>query len=151
MLRASAARANPPSLYLAATARSFSNLIPQVHRIPGSLVFQGLGRHPRSLYQPCSHRTLSLGSIFSWTKPVATPTPLVVAHISRLEGEANVHPHDIAKQLELFEALAATNLKSSYELIMTRWEKMCEFVRSSRLSNYLHKISTFHRTPPHHC
>jgi ATP-dependent metalloprotease len=131
VLRASAARANPPSLFLAASARSFSNLIPQVHKIPGSLVFQG--RHPRFLNQPCSHRMLSLGSIFSWTRPVATPTPLVVAHISRLEGEANVHPHDIAKQLALFEALEETNLKSSYELIITRWEKMCEFVRSSRI------------------
>jgi ATP-dependent metalloprotease len=145
VLRASAARATPPSLFL---ARSFSNLFPQVHRIPGSLVLQG--RHPRFLYQPCSHRMLSLGSIFPWTRQ-ATPTPLVVARISRLEGEANVHPHDIAKQLELFEALMETNLESSYGVVISRWENMCKFVRSSRLSNHLHKISTFNRTLPHHC
>jgi ATP-dependent metalloprotease len=132
VLRASAARASPPSLFLAASARFFSNLFPQVHRIPGPLVFQG--RHPRFLYQPCSPRMLSLGSIFSRTRPVAAPTPLVVAHISRLEAEANVHPHDMAKQLALFEALMETNLKSSYELIITRWEKMCEFVSSSRFA-----------------
>ena len=132
MLRASAARASPPRLFLAASTRFFSNLFPQVHKIPRSLVFQG--RHPSFLYQPCSHRMLSLGSIFSRTKPVAAPTPLVVAHITRLEAEANVLPHDMAKQLALFEALLATNLKSSYELIITRWEKMCEFVSSSRFA-----------------
>ena len=132
VLRASAARASPPRLFLASSTRFFSNLFPQVHRIPGSLVFQG--RNPRFLYQPCSLRMLSLGSIFSRTRPVAAPTPLVVAHITRLEAEANVHPHDMAKQLALFEALLATNLKSSQELIITRWEKMCEFVSSSRFA-----------------
>lgn len=130
MLRASAARANPPRPFLAASARFFSNLFPQVHRIPGSLVFQG--RHHPFLSQPCSHRMLSLGSIFSRLTPVTAPTPLVVAHITQLEAEANVRPHDIAKQLAFFEALLETNLKSSYELIITRWEKMCEFVSSSR-------------------
>jgi len=70
---------------------------------------------------------ISLGSIFS-TKPEATPTPHVVALITRLEAEANVHPHDVSKQLALFEALLDTKLKSSHELVITRWEKMCEFV-----------------------
>jgi ATP-dependent metalloprotease len=94
---------------------------------------------------------LSLRSIFSRKTPIATPTPFVVAHITRLEAEANVHPHDMAKQLALFEALLATNLNSSYELIITRWEKMCEFVSSSHfLLEHLHKILTFHRTLPHH-
>ena len=123
VLRASAARANPPRLFTAASTRFFCNLIPQAHR---SSVFQGL--HNPFLYKTCTHRTLSLGSIFSRSKPVPVPTPLVVAHITRLEAEANVHPHDVAKQLTLFEALLATNLNSSYELVITRWEKMCEFV-----------------------
>lgn len=129
MLRASAARAKPPRPLLAASTRFLSNLFlpSQTRRIPGSLVFQG--QH-LSLYQPCGHRMLSLGSIFSRSKPTAAPTPLIVAHITRLEAEANVHPHDVAKQLTLFEALLATNLKSSYELVITRWEKMCEFVSS---------------------
>lgn len=128
-MRASIARANPPRPFLAASTRFSSNFFPQVHRIPGSLVFQG--RNPRFLYQPCSHRMFSLRSIFSRKPPVAAPTPFVVAQITRLEAEANVHPHDVAKQLALFEALLATNLNSSYELIITRWEKMCEFVSSS--------------------
>jgi hypothetical protein len=125
VLRASFARANPPRLFLAASTRFFSNLFPQVHRIPGPVVFQG--RHTRflNLYQPCSHRIHFLSSIFSRFRPVATPTPHVVAHITQLEAEAGVHPHDVAKQLALFEALMATN---SYELVITRWEKMCQFV-----------------------
>jgi ATP-dependent metalloprotease len=94
---------------------------------------------------------LSLGSIFSRSKPVAAPDPHVVAHITRLEAEANVHPHNVAKQLTLFEALLATNLKSSYELVITRWEKMCEFVSSDFLLEHLHKLSTFYRIPLHHC
>lgn len=79
--------------------------------------------HPTSF----TIRTLSLGSIFS-RKPVL-PSPTVVANISRLEAEANVYPHDASKQLVLFTALLDTKLKSSYELIVNRWEKMCEFVR----------------------
>ena len=70
---------------------------------------------------------ISLGSIFS-SKPEGTPTPHVVALITRLEAEANVHPHDVPKQLALFEALMDTNMKSSCELVVNRWEKMCEFV-----------------------
>ncbi|KIK57837.1 hypothetical protein GYMLUDRAFT_46049 [Collybiopsis luxurians FD-317 M1] len=77
-------------------------------------------------------RNLSLGSIFS-RKSSALPTPAVVANITRLEAEANVHPHDTSKQLVLFDALLDTKLKSSYELIISRWEKMCEFDPSSPL------------------
>lgn len=88
-------------------------------------------QRPTLFHQQCSPTTrlLSLGSIFSRPKPTAAPTPLVVAHITRLEAEANVHPHDVSKQLLLFEALSNTKLKSSYDLIITRWERMCEFVR----------------------
>jgi len=82
-----------------------------------------------TLFHQQSTRFLSLASILSRPKPTAAPTPLVVAHITRLEAEANVHPHDVSKQLILFEALSNTKLKSSYDLIITRWERMCEFVR----------------------
>ncbi|PPQ93308.1 hypothetical protein CVT25_014437 [Psilocybe cyanescens] len=82
---------------------------------------------------PCSRRSLSLGSIFSRSKTEATPTPHTVALITRLEAEANVHPHDLGKQLALLKALLDTKLKSSYELIVNRWERMCEFDASSPL------------------
>lgn len=74
-------------------------------------------------------RPLSLGSIFSRGPPTPSPTPVVVAHITRLEAEANVNPHDVQKQLALFRALVDTKLKSSHDLIINRWERMCEFVR----------------------
>jgi ATP-dependent metalloprotease len=90
--------------------------------------FVSFGHHYILASTPCSRRTLTLGSIFSRSKTEATPTPHVVALITRLEAEANVHPQDISKQLALFEALLDTKLHSSYELVVTRWERMCEFV-----------------------
>ncbi|KAF9482749.1 ATP-dependent peptidase [Pholiota conissans] len=82
---------------------------------------------------PGNFRALSLGSIFGRSKSEGTPSPHTVAHISRLEAEANVYPHDVAKQLALFEALLETKLTSSYELVVNRWERMCEFDPSSPL------------------
>ncbi|KAK0197114.1 ATP-dependent peptidase [Armillaria mellea] len=78
-------------------------------------------------------RNLTLGSIFSRFKGSPTPSPTVVAHVTKLEAEANVYPHDIVKQLALFDALLETKLKSSYELIINRWERMCEFDSTSPL------------------
>ncbi|KAF8964682.1 ATP-dependent peptidase [Flammula alnicola] len=98
---------------------------------PSTLNF--IGHHYLLAATPCSRRMLSLGSIFSRSKSETTPTPHVVALITRLEAEANVHPHDVPKQLALFEALLDTKLKSSYELVVTRWERMCEFDPSSPL------------------
>ncbi|KAF9264692.1 ATP-dependent peptidase [Marasmius fiardii PR-910] len=89
-------------------------------------------RTPRILGISHSIRQLSLGSIFSRsTSP--SPSPTVVAHITRLEAEANVYPHDVSKQLSLFEALRDTDMKSSYEVIISRWERMCEFDPTSPL------------------
>lgn len=84
---------------------------------------------PQGIVVHCQRRPLSLGSIFGRPKPAPLPTPHVVAHITRLEAEANVQPHDVAKQVALFDALVATKMKSSYELVISRWERMCEFVR----------------------
>ncbi|KAJ6502552.1 ATP-dependent peptidase [Mycena sanguinolenta] len=85
-------------------------------------------------------RHLSLGSIFSRPKPAASPSPHVVVEISKLEAEADVNRHDVAKQITLFQALVSTNLKQSYEVVISRWEKMCEFDRSSPL---LHSSEAF--------
>ncbi|KAG6897572.1 hypothetical protein C0992_000160 [Termitomyces sp. T32_za158] len=83
-----------------------------------------------------SRRDISLLSKFSRGRPSQIPSPLVIAHISRLEAEANVSPHDLSKQLALFQALADTKLTSSYELIISRWERMCEFDSSSPLLRF---------------
>ncbi|EGO18566.1 hypothetical protein SERLADRAFT_454144 [Serpula lacrymans var. lacrymans S7.9] len=82
---------------------------------------------------PSSRRPLSLSSVFPWSKPTATPSPAIVANIARLEADANSHPHDVSKQVALFQALAETNAKPGYDLVITRWERMCEFDSSSHL------------------
>ncbi|KAF9500872.1 ATP-dependent metallopeptidase Hfl [Pleurotus eryngii] len=87
-------------------------------------------KHPG---QPFSPRYLSLGSIFSRNKPSPSPSPLTVAHITSLESEANTNNHDVPKQLALFQALIQTDLRPGYELVTTRWERMCEFDSSSPL------------------
>ena len=81
-------------------------------------------------------RTISLGSIFS-SKPSPTPSPHAVAHVARMEADANTHPYDVEKQLALFQALSETNIQPGYELIINRWERMTEFVRSSGHSQML--------------
>lgn len=74
-------------------------------------------------------RTISLGSIFS-SRPSPTPPPHAVAHVARFEADANAHPYDVEKQVALFQALSDTNIQPGYELIINRWERMTEFVRS---------------------
>lgn len=76
-----------------------------------------------------SSRNISFGSIFS-SRPSPTPSPHAVAHVARVEAVANAHPYDVEKQLALFQALSETNIQPGYELIINRWERMTEFVRS---------------------
>lgn len=83
-------------------------------------------RFPDSL--PCTRRNLSLSTLFTRAEPAQTPSPAVVANVARIEADANAAPHDVPKQLALFEALIATEAKAGYDLIVTRWERMCEFV-----------------------
>ncbi|KAK7014865.1 ATP-dependent peptidase [Favolaschia claudopus] len=85
-------------------------------------------------------RHLSLGSIFSRQKASPSPSPHVVVEISKLEAEADVNRHDIQKQITLFQALVSTNFKQSYEVVISRWEKMCEFDPASPL---LHSAEAF--------
>lgn len=112
-----------------ALTRSFS-------RMPPSALYSALHRSP--IYHsparivalaPCSRRHISLKSIFSMGTPQPSTSPIVVAHISRLEGEANANPTNVDKQLELFYALIETKTQAGRDLVMARWERMCEFVR----------------------
>ncbi|KAI0302030.1 ATP-dependent peptidase [Russula brevipes] len=84
-------------------------------------------------------RTISFGSIFS-SKPSPTPSPHAVAHVARIEVDANAHPHDVEKQLGLFQALSETNIQPGFELIINRWERMAEFDPASPL---LHSDKAF--------
>ncbi|KAH9048103.1 ATP-dependent peptidase [Lactarius hengduanensis] len=87
---------------------------------------------------PC--RTISLGSIFSSKPSSPTPSPHAVAHVARIEADANAHPYDVEKQLALFQALSETNIQPGYELIINRWERMSEFDAASPL---LHSDKAF--------
>ncbi|KAF9532978.1 ATP-dependent peptidase [Crepidotus variabilis] len=130
MLRLSAARTAISKPTFLTCGRTFSILSAQALRPLSTRSF--LERRATLFPALSQRRTLSLGSIFS-SKPQGTPSPHVVALITRLEAEANVYPHEVSKQMALFEALIDTNMKSSYELVLTRWEKMCEFDPSSPL------------------
>ena len=39
-------------------------------------------------------RTITLGSLFS-SKPSPTPSPHAVAHVAKIEADANAHPYDV--------------------------------------------------------
>ncbi|KAF7976298.1 hypothetical protein HWV62_5812 [Athelia sp. TMB] len=88
---------------------------------------QRLHALPQLLAQLQQQRGLSLGTLFTRAKPTQTPSPAIVANIARIEAEANNAPHDVNKQLALFQALVDTKAKPGYDLLITRWERMCEF------------------------
>ncbi|KAJ7155969.1 ATP-dependent peptidase [Mycena crocata] len=73
-------------------------------------------------------------------KSFAAPSPHLVVEISKLEAEADVNRHDVPKQITLFQALVSTKFKQSYEVVISRWEKMCEFDPSSPV---LHSSEAF--------
>jgi hypothetical protein len=81
------------------------------------------------IFAQCHRRAFSIGSIFGrGNKPPSTPSPLTVATIAGIEADANANPHDIAKQLTLFQALVDTGVKPGYDIVVSRWERMCTFV-----------------------
>ncbi|KAI0093664.1 P-loop containing nucleoside triphosphate hydrolase protein [Irpex rosettiformis] len=96
-----------------------------------------------------SSRSFSLSSLFTQRKPV-TPTPETITEINTLEAEANASQHDISKQTALFAALAATDTKSGYEIIINRWERMCEHDPTSPLLRsdeaFTHYLSALQHT-----
>ena len=74
-------------------------------------------------------RSLSLSSLFGpRTKPTPTPSPSTVADISLLEAAANINHNDVDKQIALYEALLSTRVKAGYDTIISRWERLSEFV-----------------------
>ncbi|KAK2466919.1 hypothetical protein APHAL10511_001177 [Amanita phalloides] len=120
--------------------RALLSTRPPALRLPPRL----LCTHLRHLQYPpppsSSFRPFSLAALFTRPNPSPVPSPHVVAQITRLEADANVNPHDVDKQLTLFRALIDTRLPSSYELVVTRWERMCEYDPSSPL---LHSADAF--------
>ena len=89
---------------------------------------QLLRNSTRSHFVTNPSRAFSLSSIFAPRKPAPVPPPQVVANIASIEAAADADPHDVEKQTALFEALLATNVKPGYDVLVSRWERMCEFV-----------------------
>ena len=84
---------------------------------------------PFQTLNPSFRRSFTLSSLFSpRTKPTPTPSPSIVADISLLEAAANINHHDVDKQIALYEALLATKVKAGYDTIISRWERLSEFV-----------------------
>lgn len=84
---------------------------------------------PFQTLNPSFRRSFTLSSLFSpRTKPTPTPSPSTVADISLLEAAANINHNDVDKQIALYEALLATKVKAGYDTIISRWERLSEFV-----------------------
>ena len=115
--------------------------------VPGPMLHPHLSFHVRSIatslgcrpttlriepfqtLNPSFRRSFTLSSLFSpRTKPTPTPSPSIVADISLLEAAANINQNDIDKQIALYEALLATKVKAGYDTIISRWERLSEFV-----------------------
>lgn len=73
-------------------------------------------------------RRLSLASFRNYT-PTPAPSPTTVAQISSLEAAADADPGHVDSQVKLFRHLIDTNTKTGFNVVMSRWERMCEFVR----------------------
>jgi ATP-dependent metalloprotease len=52
----------------------------------------------------------------------------MIANIASIEASADANPHDVEKQVALFNALVDTQVKAGYDVVISRWERMCEFV-----------------------
>jgi len=95
-----------------------------------------LGRRPISFriepfqtLNPSFRRSFTLSSLFSpRTKPTPTPSPSTIADISLLEAAANINHNDVDNQIALYEALLATKVKAGYDTVISRWERLSEFV-----------------------
>ncbi|THH17804.1 hypothetical protein EW146_g3064 [Bondarzewia mesenterica] len=127
--------ARPPSLIFPLLSRSFSHLPPNP---PSFLLRSSALRTPSPILASCTRRNFSWGkfswsSIFGTAPSNVTPSPYAVANIARVEADANANPTDVAKQLALFQVLAETKIQAGWELIITRWERMCEFDSASPL------------------
>ncbi|KAH8107075.1 ATP-dependent metallopeptidase Hfl [Cristinia sonorae] len=80
-----------------------------------------------------SRRHLSLSSLLTPRKPNVTPEPAVMAKVLELEQAANAEPHNPQKQLAFFQALMDSGVKPGYDVVIARWERMCEFDPSNPL------------------
>ena len=127
-------RAQRPALYPCITLRQISTASSTFATLR---TIQSMKGAAFSRPTPVSRRALSLGSIFGSRRPTPVPPPQVVAQIASLEAAADANPQDVEKQVALFTALMNTNVKAGYDVVVSRWERMCEFV-SQHLDQWLY-------------
>lgn len=70
-------------------------------------------------------RHISISSL--WKPPQPTLSPFKIWRIEKLETDADAFPMDPTRQVQLYQGLAEADIKSCYERIIRRWERMCEF------------------------
>ena len=98
------------------------------HNTPLLRLAQHMKRHTTQHPPRAIDRAISIASLFSPRQPVPAPPPQVVANIASIEVDADANPHNVEKQLALFRALVDANVKAGYDVLISRWERMCEFV-----------------------
>ncbi|GJE95145.1 ATP-dependent peptidase [Phanerochaete sordida] len=123
-------RAQRPAFASCVALRNLSTFSSRTTLLHTSNLLRG---SPKQLLAPTPIRTLSLGSIFGPRKPASVPAPQVVANIAAVEAAADANPQDVEKQVALFEALLGTNVKAGYDVVISRWERMCGFDPSNPL------------------
>lgn len=107
--------------------RNFTpSLFVPCHRVPISVITSSR----RSISTQPIRKPWSFSTLFSRNKAGSTPPISTVAAVARLEADANAKPADVGRQLALFKALSETRTKAGFDLIIARWERMCEFVRN---------------------
>lgn len=78
--------------------------------------------------------------------PERITSPLLYARVVRLEQEANASPNNVAKQVTLWRAILDLDTPTAYERIISRWERLLEFVRASLAEQI--SILTLPKGPP---
>ena len=124
-------RVQPPALHARIALRHLSTVSSGTTLLRNLSLLKGNAFH-RPVLTP--HRALSLGSIFGPRKPAPTPPPQVIANISSIEALADANPYDVEKQVALYNALVNAQVKAGYDVVISRWERMCEFVSINRVS-----------------
>lgn len=61
----------------------------------------------------------------------AFPPVHSVAIITRAEAEADADPNNVDAQVRLFKLLIESQRSAGWNVILSRWERMCEFVSSA--------------------
>lgn len=97
-------------------------------------------RHLQTLSQP--PRTLLLlrerqSRIASTSSSV--PSLWTIQQINKAEAEADADPSNVDAQVNLFKLLIQSERPAGWKVIMSRWERMCEFVSIEAL-DHLNKV-----------